>query len=690
MQLEMKPKILIVGESPFSFSGNGHFTNSMASQIDQTKWDVKIFANTKPDIIVDPYNPLPFSLIEGIEGGANFCGEHLCHVLQSTQIDVVIFVGIDCWAYSQVFPNLVQIHKEKKFIWCSIFPFDIYAVRPDWLTYILPLDIPRVYSEYGYQKLKSFVPKLKYFRPLLYKAESFFPINDEERAIERRKIFTSVDDDTFIFGFVGNNQWRKDPLRTIKAFFNARNKIPNSILYMHTETAKGVFNLPAYVIDCGGKPGDVFLKQDNSRFIDMSKIYNTIDCLINSSLQEGLSWTLLEAMLCNCPVIAAKNTSQIELIKNGAGYAIPCTDLAFVPSHSPKGQVSLETRACDLHSLERALIEVATKPKVRNSLIKIGRMRALDWLAHTSNINDLIDDAIRLRYTPIKALSTKQGVLFAQHSAAGDVFMTTRCFEDLKRRHPNEKLTYMTSPQYMDIIQGNPYVDEIVAWNEEKIPNFKFVYNPHGDRILPGHWGRNSNSLLSDFYWKILLIEKPGDFFIEKVRPSAKIASLIEAKNKIVILHTTGGDIEFRVYKYMGEVAKNLKEKGYFTIQLGGKTDYSADAELDLRGKLLFRESAWVVNRASYAITVDSFMSHLCGALGISQICLFGSGNAAVVKPNQMFGQLICMSPDYIKYCLGLGPCSASVRECPIPCTGTHDPKDILKNFNLLIGGPIV
>jgi hypothetical protein len=36
------------------------------------------------------------------------------------------------------------------------------------------------------------------------------------------------------------------------------------------------------------------------------------------------------------------------------------------------------------------------------------------------------------------------------------------------------------------------------------------------------------------------------------------------------------------------------------------------------------------------------------------------------------------MVPDYVEDCKGLGPCSASVRDCPAPCTGKHDPRDII------------
>ena len=128
----------------------------------------------------------------------------------------------------------------------------------------------------------------------------------------------------------------------------------------------------------------------------------------------------------------------------------------------------------------------------------------------------------------------------------------------------------------------------------------------------------------------------------------------------------------------MRDVCKILDQK-YITVQLGGKNDFDAGAHIDLRGKLSYKESAWIMEKAKIAITVDSFMSHLAGALGVSQVVLYGSGNYNVVQPKQMSGTLINLVPDYVRDCKGLGPCSASVRDCPVPCTGKHDPKDIIK-----------
>ena len=123
----------------------------------------------------------------------------------------------------------------------------------------------------------------------------------------------------------------------------------------------------------------------------------------------------------------------------------------------------------------------------------------------------------------------------------------------------------------------------MVAKNARRL--YRYVYNPHGERILPGHWGRNCNSILSDFYWKILNVE-PDDFFIEKQLPIMEAMEGIRDKEKIAVVQTTGGDPIFRTYKYMADVCRGLEDLGYYTIQLGGAQDYPGWAELDLRGKL--------------------------------------------------------------------------------------------------------
>ncbi len=672
-----KPRVLLISEHPLGFSGNSHFGNSIASSIDQTKYELKVFACLKPDILADPYEKIPFDIVEGVEGKAKLYGEHLCQILSASPVDIVIFVGLDCWAYHQIFKTLIQLHKERKFIWCSIFPYDSHQQRLDWLEYIIPVDIPCVYSEYGFEQLKPHVSKLQYFRPSLFAASTFTMVDVQTRLEERRKIFTTVSDDTFIFGFIGNNQWRKDPLRVIRAFFNARKIIPNSVLYMHTEHTQGVFNISRYIIDCGGKPGDVFLKQDHLRFTDLSKIYTTIDCLVNTSLQEGLSWTILEAMLCGCPVIAADNTSQTELIKDGVAYAIPCTDLAFVPSVSPSGTISLEARACNLEALESGMIEIATNENLRFQLIENGWKKSQEWLSKVNDINILLEEAVKLKQTQQQVKAKRKGILFVQHSSAGDVLMTTQCFKGIKERHKNQPLIYMTQKQYQDIVTGNPYIDEIIDWDEDLISSFGIIYNPHGEHILKGRFNRLDVPLHSmyPYFCKV----KPDELFIECVDPKIQLPEMY------AVVHNTGGDPVYRTYQHMDMVVSRI---GMPCVQIGGALDKACRNVIDLRGKLSFRETAFVMKNAAVAVVIDSFPSHLAGALKTPVVTLFGPAPARVTKPRADEGKSLNIEPNWLEVCPDCGACwGDSINGCATPCINTIGSLVVTHTVKVLLKG---
>lgn len=678
-------RILLVGDHPYGNSGNSHMLNVLLQEINFDEFDVTVFAACPISCpVVTDYKI--------VEGGNNpsdeFGGNQLVAFLDKNIFDVVCFIGLDVWAYSKVYPQLFQLKQKNKFIWSCIAPYDAHFVRHDWVNLFHFIDVPCVYSAYAYNLLKDEVANLRHFRPPLFDKDKFTLYSNSKKKEVREKLFNEhVNDETLLFGFFGNNQFRKDPLRVIKAFFEVKKEIPNSALYLHMDinNQRSIFNIEQYIRDCGGKLGDILVKKQGFVYPTEALVeaYNAIDCLVNASWQEGLSWTVLEAMLSGTPVIASNNTAQIELLDEGAGIGVPSSEIAFLPVLAGNGAPTfIETKACTFSSLVYAMKSMKDK-NIRKNLQYRGMRRAKEWVSNTSDINALLRIVCAFRPV-IKWKPKKQIVLFAQHSAAGDVFMTTRCLKDIKERHGDMKLHYMTQKKYQDILVNNPYIDEIIDWDEEQFSQYQIVYNPHGERILPGHWGRNSNSILADFYWKILLIDKPDDFFIELKVPENPITDeILDSKLPICILHTTGGDAEYRTYKYLGDVAEGLKGK-YFTVQVGGKDDYPANADLDLRGKLSYRESAWVISKAKIAITVDSFLSHLCGALGVSQVCLFGSGNAAVVKPLQVKGKLIEMSPDYIRICKGLGPCSASVRDCSAKCTGFHDPKVILENIKKL------
>jgi len=681
----MKKKILFVGEAPYAFTGNSNMMNALLSSVDTDKYEVCCFGSGESQIKGDSiFHSMPFTIIPSFKHGDFWGNVHLLEVINSSSFDVLFMVGIDLWRYASIFPEIVKLRQVKKFKWVFLFPYDFENYRREWAGWINAIDIPLVYSQYGEDLLKEYHPNITYFRPPLFGSEIFTSFPVEQKKMEKSKIFSQVAN-KFIFGFIGQNQLRKDPLRVLEAFSLFHKKNPNTALYLHTENQgpKGVYNINQAVFDLDFPPHTILLKKEGQIYsqLDMIRIYNAIDCLVNASFQEGLSWTVLEAMLSGCPVIASDTTAHPELLWD-AGILVKRTDRVLLPIGGiTEGVVYASTHACNTEKLAEAMATMYLNDEYRLECSEQGLLRGKEWLASVSNVNDVLD-VVSIE-KPVQRVERIKGVLFGQKASAGDILMTTQCLKGLKELHPDLPLNYMTSQKYMNILEGNPYIENIYSWDDSLPARFDFYYNPHEQRILPGHWGRNSNSLLSDFYWKILKVE-PGSFFIYPQEiPSEFSVKILSVDRPIAVVYSAGADRPFREYQYFGIVCNEIKDR-YVTIQLGGHDDYPAGAEIDLRGQLTYRQEAWVVQRASLGLTVDTFGAHLVGALGVSQVTLPGSSNSRVVQPKQTAGDLIILDPDYVKVCPGLGPCSASVRDCPLPCIGSISPKKIIESIDFI------
>ena len=683
-------RVLLVGETPYSSTGNAHMMRGILNDIDTDKYEVACFGSNdvqmSGDIVFQKpaFQHIPASASEKDPLGKN----KLIETIKSTSIDILMFVGIDIWAYCAIFHVIKDLQRTKGFKWIGLFPYDLRDIRADWIDWINNFDYPCVYSEYGYELIKSKVPNLRYFRPPFYLNKMYKPIeNAETREELRNKYFPGLPAGSFVFGFVGVNQIRKDPLRFLRAFAEVQRLRPNAVLYLHTELdmGGGVFNMNQFIVDLGILPGSVYKKPAFVKYPPnlMVEFYNCFDCYVNCSLQEGLSWTVLEAMMCGTPFIASDNTAHSELLMKGAGVGVESKEIVHMPIIGASGNIQVEADCCTVPDMVRAMIHVMDHPDARKGLRSQGLKMAKKWIDGCSDVSELLDEVSEDR--PVTFVDNRvDRVLFCQKASAGDILMTTKCFKGLKERY-GLPLDYMTQKRFIDIVEGNPHIDKILPWNETDAKQYKYVLNPHAERILPGHWGRNSNSLLSDFYWKILDVE-PDDFYIERKQPSFEIAdAVLQADRPIVMIYTTGGSALYRTYKFMSTVCDAIKDR-FLTIQAGGPDDFHGGAELTFSGKLSFREEAWIVSHAKFGITVDTFGSHLLGAFGKSLIMLPGSSNANVVKPDVVNdGNVICLSPDYMKYCEGLGPCSGAVQDCPAPCMGRVTPGEILSAFEELL-----
>ena len=62
------------------------------------------------------------------------------------------------------------------------------------------------------------------------------------------------------------------------------------------------------VVFCNGVPNK-----------DLAKLYNTAECFVSTSLNEGFGMPQLEALACGCPVVTSHNSAMIEVAQGKSG-----------------------------------------------------------------------------------------------------------------------------------------------------------------------------------------------------------------------------------------------------------------------------------------------------------------------------------------------------------------------------------
>jgi glycosyltransferase involved in cell wall biosynthesis len=683
-------KVLLIGENPSGPTGNGLMMQGILGQIDPATTEVFLFcpcSDFAPNLSIQ--NSIRIIPSDDLKRQDIWGSQKLLTILSTNNLDFIAFIGVDIWRYASIIQNIKQIQQRNKFKIIHLFPYDLQYLDREFIQYANMIDIPCVYSQYGFDMLKDHVSNLQYFRPYMPHKELFFPYSDEKRQEARSILFPTVSPDTFIFGFIGPNQIRKDPQKVIKAFSMLKNMNlkQKSILYMHTDFRNGVFNLPKYAASCGLVNGDLLTKPEDSYspFEKMPDIYNALDCFVNCSMQEGLSWTTIQAMLCGVPIIASDSTAHIELVK-GFGQLCPCSNESYIPIKTVNGSAWIDAKSCTYEDIFTGMKYMLKYNVNAKALAVKGIEKMKNWFDGCSNFNDLT------KIMPVEAAKPLiPAILFMQHSAAGDVLMTTRCLKRIREKHNNLPLVYMTQEKFQGIVKGNPDVTLIADWNPELRTQYQVVYNPHGEHILKGGFN-NLDVKLADMYPYFCKV-KPDDFFIDCEQPDVFFVhderlidkslspNQYQCPAPYVVVHTTGGDPQYRTYSHMGMVVKGLTLP---VVQIGSVTDIYCPGAIDLRGILSFNETAWVMKNASAAIVIDSFPAHLAGALDTPCIVLYGPAPARVVGPihkgvpeNLWFD----MEPNKLDVCPNMTNCHGQIRSCQSPCINSINPMEIKKNL---------
>ena len=684
-------RVLFVGEHPFGVTGNSHMLRAIldALDYDNQKLYVTCFVNDHVNVNVGDFDekPLPYKVIYAtdLNGNDQWGVNKLVSTLSATRYDLVFFIGIDIWRYSQVFNSLDSIRQQTSVKYAALFPYDLQYIREDWIEWINFFDFKYVYSKYGESILKDAVPDIQYYRPSVFDKLSVLP--EADRLNSKRAVAIEDPDDVFLFGYIGANQVRKDPQVILKAFSSIWSSCPKARLYMHTDLI-GVNNLRQYAKDCGIMVGRLLSKQEGSVLANdqMTIIYNALDCLLLCSFQEGLSWTPIEAMACGVPCILSDSTSHKELKRNSNVTLIETKYPTYLPIVTKTGISNIDVYKCraeDIAKEMKAIYDEYYMDKVFYAArVKDAVEFYDDWQKGSTDPNAVIESMFSRIRTPAPTAMKKDEVLFVQHSSAGDVLMTTQCFKGITERHKGKKFVYMTQKRFQGVVEGNPYIDEIIDYNVPMIEDYLVVYNPHGQKILPGGWNNLDVTLHSMYpYFCKVTADKPC--IIWKI-PDDEI--MVQLGSPYVVVNTSGAS-KYRIYKHMDKVMSGV---GHVAVQIGDTSDLCCKGAIDLRGKLSWQESAFVVAHAKAVVAVDSFCAHLAGAAETPAVVLFGPAPARVTKPRfDDPKKLICLEPNKLDVCPITSNCYGNPAKnvCTSPCINTINPLTVKQALLTLLKG---
>jgi hypothetical protein len=154
----------------------------------------------------------------------------------------------------------------------------------------------------------------------------------------------------------GRNSMRKNMPRAILAFKEFKKRVPNSVLYCHTQVEDGSnpyqrTDLTRTCSELGLRPGEDILFPQNytaaSGFPEntVNQLYNTGDLYLTTALGEGYGLIDQEMMACGVPVVAGNHTVRPELYGKYSerGFLYDCKELVWIDNcYSPDTEVLTE------------------------------------------------------------------------------------------------------------------------------------------------------------------------------------------------------------------------------------------------------------------------------------------------------------------------------------------------------------
>ena len=277
--------------------------------------------------------------------------------------------------------------------------------------------------------------------------------------------------------------------------------------------------------------------------------------------------------------------------------------------------------------------------------------------------NNNFDDFIFMSDTNIKVITPqnlKIGVCKA--GGIGDSIESILIARKIKEKYPHSKITlYLRDEEQKELLDMFPNIADNVgftrglSWNDfvtKKIKEFdlfydlrympKIFYNCDKERMkiyeewfeqyteYYKSWSKASKFIMNQNISRIeTSIKMLGLNFNDADYYLPKIVSDFNLPRKPYIVFHHGADSGYKTKNWFAdrwnEVIAWVKEKGYYTVQIGIPVEEVLEADLDLRGKTKIRDIFYILSEAELLCDTEGGMVHIAHTQKTKSLVLFGS-----------------------------------------------------------------
>jgi len=336
-----KLKILMLSDHALSTSGVGtqsrHLINGL---IKKGCWTVRQFGAAMKH---EDYEIVKLSddfIIKPIDGFGN---KQLLRLALATEKPDILFIFTDPRFFYWLFEMEDEIHQVCPIVYWHVWDNKPYPTFND--PFYESTDLINCHSHHTYEQVAEKYPNKTNFVPHALPPETFFPVDDEQKASWKTQMLGPDKADDFVGFWVNRNARRKRPADLLWAWKLFTDKIEaetgekKATLLLHTDPTDPEGPNLFQVAKMLGIESNICFSQERVGFEQMNAFHNIADFTINISYAEGFGLSTLEAMMTKTPIIAPKTGGQTRQVvdhrdNSENGFALPIELQTLVGSQS--------------------------------------------------------------------------------------------------------------------------------------------------------------------------------------------------------------------------------------------------------------------------------------------------------------------------------------------------------------------